>query len=153
MTDQHSALRSSSRGYLDLSATVLMIAASISVLLLTAWTWLNSPVTATAEENREPPLPPNPVSIAGASLTGSGAAQAVLIQFFDFQCPFCAKFARETWPTLRKTYVDSGKVQLAIRHLPLEAIHPLAFRAAEAPSARLNKAGFGSYTMRSSRNP
>jgi protein-disulfide isomerase len=38
----------------------------------------------------------------------------------------------QTWPQLEKDYVVTGKVKLVIRDMPLAAIHPLAFKAAEA---------------------
>jgi protein-disulfide isomerase len=54
------------------------------------------------------------------------------VVFSDFQCPFCAKFAAETWPKFKAQYVDTGQVRVAYRHLPLVALHPRALRAAEA---------------------
>jgi protein-disulfide isomerase len=76
------------------------------------------------------PLPIEPVSMAGAQTSGSPVSKVALIIYSDFQCPFCAKFARETLPTLEKQYVETGKVLLAFRQFPL-AIHPFAEKAAE----------------------
>lgn len=80
----------------------------------------------------EPTVPADPISLDGAQLLGNKAAPLVLLAYSDFQCPYCGKFARETMPEFRRSYVDTGKVLLAFRELPLEAIHPLAFKAAEA---------------------
>ena len=55
-----------------------------------------------------------------------------LIIYSDFQCPFCGRFAHDTWPGLDTKYIASGKVRAAFRHLPLESIHPFALGAAEA---------------------
>jgi protein-disulfide isomerase len=49
--------------------------------------------------------------------------------FSDFECPFCKRFAETTLPRIEERYVDSGKVLIAFKHLPL-GIHPLAERAA-----------------------
>lgn len=76
-------------------------------------------------------LPAEPVSLKGAELKGDRGARVVLIEYSDFQCPYCSKFANETLPELQRRYVDSGKVLFAFRHFPLESIHPFAFRAAE----------------------
>jgi protein-disulfide isomerase len=76
--------------------------------------------------------PAAPVSLQGAALKGSPAAKVAVIEYSDFQCPFCARFARETLPQVRKRYVDTGQLLVAFKHLPLERLHPLAMRAAQA---------------------
>ena len=63
---------------------------------------------------------------------GNGSAAVALIVFTDYECPFCRRFARDTWPQLLTRYVDTGKVMVAQWHKPLEAIHPFALRAASA---------------------
>jgi protein-disulfide isomerase len=55
-----------------------------------------------------------------------------LIEYSDFECPFCGKFARETEPRLRKEYVETGRTLYAFRHLPLQRIHQYAVKAATA---------------------
>jgi protein-disulfide isomerase len=76
--------------------------------------------------------PDAPVSIEGAPRKGPDSATLVLIEYADFQCPFCRDFARHTLPELEKRYVATGKVQLVFRNLPLQEIHPQALMAAEA---------------------
>jgi len=75
------------------------------------------------------------------SVRGSSAARVALIEFADFECPFCARYARQVYPRLMEEYVDSGKVQYVFRHYPLE-IHPRAVQAAEAAECA---AGQGMY--------
>ena len=77
-------------------------------------------------------LPAAPLSLAGAATKGSSGARVAIIEFSDFQCPFCSRFSSETRPRLEQTYVNSGQVLWAFRHLPLETLHPTALRAAEA---------------------
>ena len=60
---------------------------------------------------------------------GSDAAPVTIIEFTDLQCPYCARFALGTWPTLRARYVDTGKVRFASRDLPLP------FHAQAVPAA------------------
>jgi len=94
-----------------------------------------APVQAASRSPRlQPPepLPLEPVSIDGAASKGTEDAPVVLIEYSDFQCPFCGKFARETLPALEQQYVNPGKVLLVFRHLPLNQIHPYAQKAAEA---------------------
>src|SRR5688572_16807036 len=83
--------------------------------------------TFPAGQPRTPPravAPAAPVSIIGAPRKGSDAATLVLIEYADFQCPFCRDFARRTLPEIEKRYVATGKVQLVFRNLPMPEIHP-----------------------------
>ncbi|HKY20360.1 MAG TPA: thioredoxin domain-containing protein [Vicinamibacterales bacterium] len=72
------------------------------------------------------------LTLAGAPRRGSRTSKLMLIEFSDFQCPFCARHARGAYEQIQREYVNSGKVQYAFRHFPLEHIHPLARQAAEA---------------------
>lgn len=66
-----------------------------------------------------------------SSVRGSSAARVAIIEFSDFECPFCARHAGQVYPRLMEEYVDTAEVQYVFRHYPLE-IHPLAVKAAEA---------------------
>jgi protein-disulfide isomerase len=72
------------------------------------------------------------VSIQGAPALGSTTAKVVVVEFSDFQCPYCGKFARETFETIRERYIVPGTVRYVFRHFPLDDAHPKAFKAAEA---------------------
>ena len=63
---------------------------------------------------------------------GESAAKLTLVEFSDYQCPFCGRFNRETMPQIEKEYIQTGKVRYVIMNLPLEGIHKSAFKAAEA---------------------
>lgn len=81
-----------------------------------------------------PTAPPQPATISAGNLPAHGSADArvVLIDFSDYQCPFCGRFYRDTMPQLDRDYFKTGKVKYIFRDLPLEAIHPHAFKAAQA---------------------
>ena len=55
-----------------------------------------------------------------------------IIEFSDFQCPFCGRFFEQALPQIEEGYIKSGKVKLVYRDFPLESIHPQARPAAEA---------------------
>jgi len=63
---------------------------------------------------------------------GSNEAKLTLIEFSDYQCPYCGRHVRDTDPLLRKEYVETGKLRYVFFDMPLENLHPLAFKAAEA---------------------
>jgi len=67
-----------------------------------------------------------------AAMTGSSQAKAVIVEFSDYQCPFCARFARDLYPELRREFIDTGKVRYVIMNFPLEMSHPEAMAAALA---------------------
>lgn len=62
---------------------------------------------------------------------GSDEAGIAIVEFSDYECPFCARFNRGTLPELVRDYIDTGKVRLITRDLPL-AFHPNAVDAALA---------------------
>jgi protein-disulfide isomerase len=62
---------------------------------------------------------------------GREDAPVTIIEFTDLQCPYCARFARETFPKLKATYIDTGRVRFASTDLPL-AMHAFAVPAAIA---------------------
>lgn len=64
-------------------------------------------------------------------ILGDPAAKVWLVEVSDFQCPFCARFHRETFSELRNAYIATGKVKLAYVNFPL-AMHQHAWPAAEA---------------------
>lgn len=67
---------------------------------------------------------------AGKQL-GNKRAKLALVEFTDYQCPYCKRFFDTTWPALKKQYVDTGKVLFISRNLPLP-FHPFAKPAAVA---------------------
>ena len=62
---------------------------------------------------------------------GREDAPVTLVEFTDYQCPFCLKYHAETFAELKKTYIDTGKVRFISRDMPLD-FHPYAEKAAEA---------------------
>lgn len=120
------------RAILDVTAAVAMIVAAVGVV----WLMLSVPDALAGQRPAAhaggAPLPSRPVSIEGAAVKGKVGVRVGVIEYSDFQCPYCGTFARDTLPRIVSEYVDTGKAFFAFRHLPLEAIHPHARRAAEA---------------------
>lgn len=101
---------------------------TLGVCLLLAWRLFATPA---ARNFVEPPVPADPQPIEGSHPLGSGAAKVVMVEYSDFECPFCAQFESSILPALIREYVNPGKAQLTFRELPLESLHPDALRAAE----------------------
>ena len=80
-----------------------------------------------------PPEPQNVVlEIKGDPFKGQPDAKVTLIEFSDYQCPFCSRHSRDTLPQLEREYIASGKLKYVFRNFPIESIHPQAFKAHEA---------------------
>lgn len=65
-------------------------------------------------------------------VSGSQNAKVSLIEFSDYQCPFCERHFTQTEGQLKSQYIDTGKVKFYYRDFPLSQIHPGAQKAAEA---------------------
>lgn len=50
---------------------------------------------------------------------GSDDAQIAIVEFSDFQCPFCGRFHKNTFPSIKKDYIDTGKVKYVLMDYPL----------------------------------
>ncbi len=82
---------------------------------------------------RDLTTPRNPVfDIGGAAYMGEANAKVVLIEFSDYQCPYCMDYFANAYAHLIADYVKTGKVKYVARDFPGESVHPNALRAAEA---------------------
>lgn len=67
-----------------------------------------------------PPMPAPPqLAIAGDPMLGSPDAPVTIVEFIDYECPYCQGYARETFPRLKANYIDTGKVRYVARDFPL----------------------------------
>ncbi len=70
-------------------------------------------------------------SIKGKHTLGAADAPVTVVEFADYQCPFCLRFAKTTFPLLKQKYIDTGKVRWVALNLPLP-FHKDARKAAQA---------------------
>jgi len=80
----------------------------------------------------QPNVQPISVSIDDDPIRGDQNAPITIVEFSDFQCPFCSRFQTETLPTILEEYVDTGKVKFVYRDFPIQSSHPNAMPAAVA---------------------
>jgi len=80
---------------------------------------------------KQPQLPVK-ISADNDPIIGNPDAPITIIEFSDFQCPFCARFHSQTLPLILEEYIEQGKVKLVFRDFPIQSIHPNAFPASIA---------------------
>jgi len=69
--------------------------------------------------------------LSGVSMMGKKDAPLTMVEYTDYQCPYCQRFHLTSFPELKKNYIDTGIVRFFSKDLPLD-FHPNAMRAAEA---------------------
>ena len=78
---------------------------------------------------RTPPAPSS-IDLDDDNVMGSVDAKVAIVEFSDYQCPYCRRYYQQTFPQIKETYIDTGKVQYIYRDFPLEQIHNEAVPAA-----------------------
>jgi protein-disulfide isomerase len=104
----------------------------------------NPPIAQGGTDN--PVVPPTPTNLKPAApdddeVKGSASATVTLIEFTDYQCPFCSRHFQQTVPEVIKNYVDTGKVKYVVRDFPL-GFHPNAQKASEATECAADQGKF-----------
>jgi protein-disulfide isomerase len=84
------------------------------------------------EEWLPKPVALNTATEAVAFSMGDADAPVEIVEFTDYQCPFCQRHGLQTMPELMEKLVESGQVFYAIKDLPLDRIHPEARSASVA---------------------
>jgi protein-disulfide isomerase len=75
---------------------------------------------------------PMMISMDNDPIMGNSNAPISIIEFSDFQCPFCSRFHAQTFPLILKQYVETGKAKFVYRDFPIQVSHPNAMSAASA---------------------
>ncbi len=85
------------------------------------------------------------IPIDNAPSLGAANAPVTIVEFSDFQCPFCESFFNQTLPQIQKEYIDTGKARIVYKNLPITNIHPYAEKAAEAAECAEEQGKFWEY--------
>jgi protein-disulfide isomerase len=85
-------------------------------------------LTAAVAGTRQSPI----VDLAGVPWRGGRDAIVTLLEYSDYECPFCIRHFSETMPRLETDYIQPGKIRYAFRDNPVDQLHPQAIRAHEA---------------------
>jgi protein-disulfide isomerase len=91
----------------------------------------------------EVPEGPVDVSTAGRPALGPSDAQVVVVEFLDYECPFCKRHFDEVLPRLLDEYGD--RIRYVVRNYPLTSIHPRSLDAAKAAECALEQDRYFAY--------
>ena len=83
------------------------------------------------------------VNVDGLPARGPENALVTVVEFSDFQCPFCKSYFDNTYPLVTSAYGD--KVRYVFRDFPIEQLHPQAPKAAEAGRCAFEQGKFWQY--------
>ena len=89
--------------------------------LLGQWASTSTPVAA-AQAEREPPPKAALITellLKGEPALGSSQAPVTIVEFSDFECPYCRVFHEQVLPSLKREYIDKGLVRFIHKDLPL----------------------------------
>jgi protein-disulfide isomerase len=80
------------------------------------------------------PQAPQNMKVKGDAIyvLGKSDAPLTMVEFTDYQCPYCGRFETTTFPEIKKNFIDTGKLRLILRDLPLGDMHPFALKAAQS---------------------
>ncbi len=112
--------------------------------------------TTVATTGRQPDVPERLENWRGIvreynSAQGREDAAVVVVEYSDFQCPFCKKYSDETRRQIVAKYGDN--LRMVFKHFPLQQLHPQAMTAAIAANARGERVSSGRFTSGSLPSP
>lgn len=124
----------------------------VSVLISGGVIKFGSPTTVPAAQPQAAQPQPAPaaptsakVSVDDDPVLGDKNAKVTLIEFSDYECPFCKRHFDQTYPQLKKDYIDTGKVKLVYRDYPLPFHDPMATYEAQAANCAKEQGGDTTY--------
>jgi protein-disulfide isomerase len=122
-------------------AAGLAVLTAGGVLALTATRSTPRPVPAAIPQVALPATPGQQDPMLAQRTKGSIQAPVTVYELSDFQCPFCRQQAVETFPTLEREFIATGKVRWIFLNFPLTQLHANAVAASEFAmcAARVDK--------------
>lgn len=85
------------------------------------------------------------IVVRAANVLGKAEAPVTLVEYSDFQCPYCLRHFSETQARLVTEYVNTGKVKILFKNFPIPELHPQAFQASVAAECAAEQGKFWAY--------
>jgi len=94
--------------------------------------------------DHQPPRDLNQVSVDDDPVLGDKNAPLTIVEFSDYECPFCKRSFDQVLPELKKNYIDTGKLKLVFRDFPL-SFHANAHKEAQAAECARSQSDDATY--------
>jgi protein-disulfide isomerase len=98
-----------------------------------------------AQNQPRPTMAPADVPLGDAPILGDPDAPITIVEYSDYQCPFCSRHYSQTYPLLQRNFIETGIVRYVFKDFPLTSIHPQAVEAAEAARCAREVGGDSAY--------
>lgn len=122
----------------------LGVVAGVVVGFLLGRATTNDRVQETVAATADPSTPAfAEVSVAGRPSRGPENAKVTVVEFTDYECPFCRRHFNQTYQALLDAY--EGRIRYVVRNFPIATIHPSAPKAAEAAECAFEQGKFWEY--------
>jgi len=124
-------------------AAILLGSLAIAVAILVTGGLGNKDTSLAADSQQETAS----VSIDDDPVLGAADAPITIVEFSDYQCPYCQSFQSETLPQIKSEYIDSGLVRFVYRDFPLSSIGHVSERLPRRPTAPRIRGNTGKCTI------
>jgi protein-disulfide isomerase len=128
-----------------LSGGVLEVKGLTGKKMGTTATASTAPAASSVPAAAAPDTGPVKVSIDDDAVLGDKNAPLTMVEFSDYECPFCKRYFDQTYPELKKNYIDTGKLKVVFRDLPLTFHDPMATKEAVAANCAKEQGGDAAY--------
>lgn len=106
---------------------------------------LESKIESNVKSPNQPDSKPMKISIDDDPMKGNPDAKITIIEFSDYECPFCGRFYANTLPLIEENYINTGLVNFVYRDFPIQSIHDNALPAALATECADDQGDFWPY--------
>lgn len=71
---------------------------------------------------------PASIDLTGAPFKGSATSTVALVEYSDYECPFCIRHYQQVMPQIQQAYIDTNKIRYMFRDFPIDELHPQSIR-------------------------
>jgi protein-disulfide isomerase len=88
------------------------------------------------------------IDVSKAPFLGPAEALVTLVEYSDYECPFCIRHTQQTMPQITAKFIDTGRIRYVFKDFPIDQLHPNAIRAHEAGRCAAGQGKFWSLHTR-----
>ena len=70
-----------------------------------------------------------PLKVAGRPSKGNPRARVTVVEYSDYECPYCGQYAAQVYPRIDQDYIKTNKINYVFKNLPIEQLHRQSFKA------------------------